>query len=69
MQKVTRKFGKNRYVLLWDSKTFDTPNTQKGIREKKRIAQLYIKDYQARGYLTKVTNTTDNNIKVWGLPR
>ena len=69
MQKATRKFGNNRYVLLWDSKTFDAPNIQKGIREKKRIAQLYIKDYQTRGYLTKVTNTTDGNIKVWGLPR
>ena len=69
MQKATRKFGKNRYVLLWDSKTFNTSSIKEGIREKKRIAQLYIKDYQARGYLTKVTNTTGNNIKVWGLPR
>ena len=65
--KNTRKFGKYRYNLLWDSRTFNAPDTKATIKERKRIANLYAKDYRGRGYKVRITST-DKNFKVWGLP-
>ena len=65
--KNTRKFGKERYKLLWDSSTFDAPDTKATIKEKKRIANMYAKDYRNRGYKVRITSTV-KNFKVWGLP-
>ena len=66
--KGTRKFGRKRYNLIWDSETFDAPNTKVAIREKKNIANLYASDYRGRGYNIRITSSGDN-FKVWGLPK
>ena len=66
-KKATRKFGKKRYTLVWDSKTFNAPDTKAAIKEKKAIAKLYAKDCQDRGYSVKITSS-GKNFKVWRLP-
>jgi len=64
----TRKFGKKRYVLKWDSRFFNAPDTKAGMKEKRRVALLYVADYRNRGYLVRLTQS-GKNFKVWILPR
>ena len=66
--KGTRKFGKKRYVLKWDSKTFNAPDTKASVQEKLRIAKLYLADYKSEGYFVRLTRYNNNkDVKVYVL--
>ena len=71
--KGTRKFGKKRYALKWDSVTFGTygdPDSARSVAKKKSNAKLWVKDYTDRGYDTKITTYRGGKeFKVWTLPR
>jgi len=68
MIKGTRKFGKKRYVLKWDSGTFEAPDTKATVSEKLRVAKLYLMDYSSRGYYVKMTKyNKGKDVKVWVL--
>ena len=71
--KESRKFGKKRFVLIWDSATFRTarnPDTKAAIQEKLHMAQMHVRDYIDRGYhVNKTTYNKGRDFKVWGLPK
>lgn len=73
MVKKTRKFGKKRYTLKWDSVTFNTyhnPDSKAGIAEKKRIAEMWAGDYDDINWQSKITTYRGGKeFKVWALPR
>jgi len=72
-QKDTRKFGKKRYVLKWDSATFTTYHdfdSKAGIAEKKAMAKVWLKDYTNDNWTAKITTYNHGkDFKVWALPK
>ena len=70
---ATRKFGKRRFVLKWDSSTFTTyhaPGSVAGIAEKKRMAKMWVKDYDNDNWESRITiYNKGRDFKVWALPR
>ena len=69
----TRKFGRNRYTLKWDSATFTTyrdPDSKAGVAEKKAIAKMWLGDYTSDDWSAKMTTYRGGkDFKVWVLPR
>jgi hypothetical protein len=69
----TRKFGNRRFVLKWDSATFITyhdPSSVVGVAEKKKMAKVWLKDYNDVNWMAKMTAYRGGkDFKVWALPR
>ena len=69
----TRKFGKKRFVLKWDSASFTTYRSRysaASTAELRRIAKLWLKDYTNDDWQAKMTTYHDGKeFKVWVLPR
>jgi hypothetical protein len=72
--KGTRKFGKLRYTLKWNSSSVDigpwSPSNKKVISEKKMIAKMWAADYFDKEWDSKITTYNGGkDFKVWIYPK